>query len=120
MGDKNNYSSIGVVETATIANGASLSGAIATNGLTPRHIQAPASQEGTAYTYQISLDGVTYVNFYDGAGAEVTNTIASSLAIYLDPKIWYGVRFFKIRTGTAASASAQTGAAAILVSMEAL
>lgn len=119
MGDKNNFSSLYTVETATIADQASLSGAIATNGLTPVRLQVPAGIEGTAFTFQVSLDGVTYANFYDEFGVEVNYTMAASRTVDLPFATWKAVRWFKIRTGTAASASAQTGAAAILVQLEA-
>lgn len=117
---KEQFSSLGAVETATIANGASLSGAIATNGLTPVRLQTPAGMEGTALTFQVSLDGVTYTNFYDQYGVEVNYTVAASYTVDLPASTWKYVRFFKIRTGTAGTPSAQTGAAAIGVQMEAI
>lgn len=115
MGSIDNFSSVSEVKTATIANGASLSGAINCGNGTAKVLQAPADQEGTIYTFQSSLDGVTYGNLYDETGTEYQVTMASSRVIFLDPKVFYGLQYLKIRTGTAASASAQTGAAAIKV-----
>lgn len=119
-GDKNIYSLVKDTETATIANGASLSGAINTNGMTPTRLQLPASLEGTALTFQVSIDGVTYTDLYDELGVEVNYPCASSHTVNLPAGMWKLVRYFKIRTGTAASASAQTGAAAIIVQLDGL
>jgi len=52
-------------KTATIAQGASLSDAVDTGGLTILSILMPATWDAAVLTFQGSLDGVTYGNVYD-------------------------------------------------------
>ena len=118
--NKSIYSTIGGWEVATIANGAPLSGAINTGGMTPVRLQLPASLEGTALTFQVSIDGVTYTDFYDEFGVEVNYPCGSSRTVDLPTSTWKFVRLFKIRTQTGDTDTNQTGAASIVVQLEGL
>lgn len=76
----------------------------------------PANTEGTTLTFQAcdTLDG-TYLNLYEN-GTEVSITVAAGRAESLDPiaGALAGTHFLKIRTGTAASATNQSGAGATI------
>ena len=96
--------------TATIANGASLSSAIALGAGVPLGLQMPASFTGTAITFQTSHDGMTYQNLYDDAGNEISVTVAASQNVSLPASVMAAWRFLKIRSGTAGSPTAEGGA----------
>ncbi len=94
-------------ETATIANGASLSGAVSVGGPDFRvsllRISMPAAWTAANLTFQASdsLTG-TFQNLYDAAGTEVTVTTAAGREIRLDPTHFAGVGYIKVRSGTSA------------------
>jgi hypothetical protein len=98
-------------ETATIANGASLSGAVDLGaGAILSGIQMPAAWTAAGLTFQVSADGVTYANKFDAYGSEYSVPSASATAsqfISLPPSDFLGVRYIKVRSGTAGSAVAQ-------------
>jgi hypothetical protein len=62
----------------------------------------PAAIDGTAFTFQVSMDGTTFYNLYNSLG-EVNYTMAASRAIAIDPIDFSGWRFLKLRLGTAGS-----------------
>ena len=92
---------------ATIANGASLSGVVDIGeGKTLCAIDMPADWTAANLTFQASTasDG-TFDNLYDQYGTEKTVTADEDRYIALDdPAFWLGVRYIKVRSGTAASA----------------
>lgn len=93
-------------QLATIANGASLSDAVdLTAGLLVA-VQMPAAWTAAVLTFQASHDGVTFADVYDSAGAERSVAAAAGRHITLDSAS-FGIRFVKIRSGTAAAAVAQ-------------
>lgn len=114
MGARNNvYTPIDTM-TATIANAASLSDVQNASGMRPVGLQMPAAWTTAALTFAVSYDkGVTYAPLYDGAGNEYTVQAAASRAIALDPAVFSGVRYFKIRSGTNGSPVTQGAARAI-------
>jgi hypothetical protein len=90
-----------VSQTATIANGASLSDAVAMNeGHYPIAIIMPAAWTAASLTFQASVDGSTYNNLYDTSNTEVSVSTAASRAIRLDPADWAWVSYLKVRSGT--------------------
>lgn len=102
--------------TATIANNASLSGAVdmGTNRLFA--IVMPSSWTTANLTFQVSADGANYYDLYDDAGTEVTFTAAASRVIQnTNPGRWLGFRFLKIRSGTTGTAVNQGGARTITI-----
>jgi len=95
--------------SATIASGASLSGAVAISYLVPVTIVVPAEFDGTAITFQGSLDGTTFYNLYDEAGTEINFPASASRIIKVtNLAYFYGLEYIKVRAGTAASATNQT------------
>lgn len=97
--------------TATIADSASLSGAVDLSSFsgTLVAIQTPSGWTSAVLTFQASYDGTTYANLYNSAGAEVTTgTIAASYYVALDPADFAGIRYLKVRSGTSGSATNQS------------
>lgn len=73
-------------------------------------IQMPAAWTAAALTFQISYDGLTFVDAYDDAGNEISYTAAASHGILLDPSKWVGIEYIKVRSGTTGLAVNQGGA----------
>ena len=96
--------------TATIANGASLSGAVDLAGKTLLGIIMPATWTAANLTFQVSTDGITYYDLYDNIGTEKTILSASNRFIFTVPADWVGVRYVKVRSGTAGTPVNQAAA----------
>jgi hypothetical protein len=103
--------------TVTIANGESLSAA---GDLGPACLSAilmPASWTAADLTFQGSVDGTTFFNLYqsDNAGNDAEYLVGAdaSRIIVVPLADWAGIRFLKVRSGTAGSPVAQ-GAARVL------
>lgn len=99
----------------TISSGGSLSAAQefqktvnAQNGEALIRLDMPSGWDAAGITFQVSEDGQTYRNLYDAAGNEKALTVAASRAIYLPPLDFAGIRFIKVRSGTAGSPVNQT------------
>lgn len=105
---------------AAIANGASLSAAVELEGFVIFAIALPAVWTAAAMTFQSSLDGVTWGDVFDDAGAEVTiaagtivagrflvnSTILEKLA---------GLSKLRVRSGISGAAVAQVAARDIII-----
>lgn len=91
-----------VAQAATIANGASLSDAVDITAGLLIAIQMPAAWTAAVLTFQASHDGVTFADVYDSAGAERSVTVAAGRHVTLDTAN-FGMRFVKVRSGTAAA-----------------
>lgn len=104
--------------SATIANGASLSGSVDLTGVLLVGIYMPSAWTAADITFQASPDyddddTVTFQSIYNGDGDEYTIASAAAQAsrfIAIDPRDFAGVRFLKIRSGTAAAAVNQGAA----------
>lgn len=96
--------------TGTITNGQSLSGAIdLTAAGTPLAIITDAAWDTNAMTFQGSFDNVTYFNLREmGVEVSIAGVVASSME-HLDFAQFLGLRYLKVRSGTAAAAVAQVG-----------
>lgn len=110
--------------SATIANGASLSGVVDLTGVILAGFFMPAAWTSAAITFQASPDyddddTVTFADMYNASGTEYTIASANAVAsrfIALDPRDFAGVRFLKIRSGVA-GAGVNQGAARTFVLM---
>lgn len=91
----------------TIANGASLSGALVITENYPTGLILPALWTAADLTFQGSADGVNFYNIYDSAGTEVTVKAAASRLVRLTPADWVGLMAIKIRSGTSGTPVAQ-------------
>lgn len=89
--------------TATIASGASLSGAATCSTGRLARIDMPAAWTAASLTFQVSNDGVTYNNLYDASGNEYTVTTAASRGVVVPLVDFLGASFLKIRSGTSGS-----------------
>jgi hypothetical protein len=91
---------------ANVANAAQLSGVVDLKNYTACGILIPAVFDGTVVTFQMSdTSGGTYADVTDGSGGTYTVTVAAGKYVPLDPNIFLGVRFLKVKAGTV-----QTGA----------
>lgn len=94
-------------KTAVIASGASLSGAVDLGGRKLVAIVMPGTWDAAGLTFQASPDGTNFFNVYDGA-TERGLTAAASYYSALNIADWVGIRWIKVRSGTAGSAVNQT------------
>lgn len=99
--------------TATIANGASLSGAVDLGDSRAARLAFPAAWTAAVVTVMTSMDGTTYRDLYDKDGTEYTIQAAASRSVLLPVADFYGIRYVKFRSGTSAAAVNQ-GAARVL------
>jgi hypothetical protein len=106
--------------TATIANGASLSGAVNLSGFTLIGIDMPASWTAANLTLQASVDNSTWDNVFDQTGTEVTITAAASRFILLNPADFVSVRYLRVRSGTSGTPVNQGGARTITLIVRAI
>ena len=93
--------------TATIANTASLSDAMDLSGTTLAGYIMPASWTSANMTFQVSVDGTNFHNFYDQFGNEVSHTVSTSRFVALNPSDMASVRYIKFRSGTNGTPVAQ-------------
>lgn len=97
-------------ETVTIANGASLSGALNIASRNFFGIIMPASWTSAALTFQGSFDGTTYYDLYDETGTEVSFTVSTSRYVIIStPAKFLGLKKLKIRSGTSGTPVNQGG-----------
>lgn len=102
-----------LVNVSTIANATSLAPAIDLAGTTLAGIIIPSAWTAANLTFSVSTDNVTFNDLYDSVGTEVNVTAAASRFIRLSPSDWLGVRYLKVRSGTAAVPVSQAAARAI-------
>lgn len=103
-------------ETVTITNGTSISGDINMAGRQPVGVFMPAAWTAAALTFQVSPDGVTYYDLNDLAEAEYD--VAAPVAgeyMQLDPQLFRGARYLRVRSGTSAAAVNQLADRDLLV-----
>lgn len=86
-----------VQRPATILSGASLSQGLYLGGRLVS-IQTPASWTAAVLTFQGSQDGITYADYYDANGTEVSVTAAANQLIAVGPDP--SAVFIKVRSGT--------------------
>lgn len=84
------------ITTTTIAAAGTTSGAVSLGGTVPCGIITPAALDGSAISFLVSLDDVTYYPMsIDGATTE-SQDIGVGLAIGLDPRQFQAWLFLKI------------------------
>src|SRR5262249_4602567 len=97
----------------TIANGQSLSNAIDLGAKVLSAILIPPAWTAAGLSFQGSDgQGVTWQNLYDGGGSEIAVVSAAVVAgrrISLDPSMFVGIDFLRVRSGTQAAPVAQGG-----------
>lgn len=103
------------VTSATIANGASLSGAVDLRPYgSPARLVIPAAWTTANITVQTSYDGVNFNDLYDSLGTEYTVTVGgASRSVMLPLADFIGVEWIKLRSGTTGTPVAQGAARTI-------
>ena len=100
--------------TCTIASGASLSGEVDGKGMRLAKIFMPAAWTAASMTFaEAEATGGTFDPLYDGGGIEVTETVASRTVAPLNTAALTSMCYFKVRSGTVASAVNQEAARTI-------
>jgi hypothetical protein len=101
-------------KTVTIANGAALSGASADlAGGALVAIIPDSAWDTNAVTFQASLDGTNWFNLYNGGTEYSLAGVVASAFCAVDPDLFLGARYVKVRSGTGAAAVNQTGAVVV-------
>jgi len=95
------------IDIATIALGQQTSDAINVKGRILVGVRTPAALTGTTLTLQISIDGTTFLNYYNSDGNLITITMAPDRHIGLLPADLAGVQRIKIVSGSAEGAQRQ-------------
>lgn len=105
--------------SVTIADNASLSDALFLGGYLLKAVVIPATWvTATVITFSVSQDGTTYYDLYkdvNGTLTEVSVPVAASRFIVMDPTLFWGIQYLKIRSGTSGSPVNQTEDAGVVV-----
>ncbi len=112
-----------VYRKATIAVGESLSDAVDIQGYDVVSLQQAASCEGTAFSFQGSVDGITFADLYDNGGVEISVTKSATIAQCFQLGLgtasslfpFQGLQKIKVRTGLTAGATVQVTTAAVII-----
>ena len=104
---------------ATIANGASLSGAIDLSVSTLRSVRPCAvlvdNWDAADMSFQVSPNGTTWYDVYSQNGDELTISIEAGQAVILTPADFIGFAWLKVRSGTSDAPVNQSPAVAVTV-----
>ena len=98
-------------ETVTVAAGQSLSGASASMaGRVLVGVITASTWDAAKMTFQASLDGTNFFDVtYKGTEYEVASVTAAKF-IAVDPEVFYGAKYIKVRSGTSGAATNQVDA----------
>ena len=98
-------------KTVTIANGASLSGAIFLENFELCGIITPAAWTTAALSFQGAYDAIggTYYNLFSGATELSYAAVTASKWVTFDPALFFGVSYLKVRSGTSGTPVNQAG-----------
>lgn len=104
--------------TATIANAASLSGAVDCSGGRVCGILIPAAWTTANLTFQGSMDNATFADLYDSSGTEYTVTVGG-VSRYIEVPLadFIGIRYLKVRSGTTGTPVAQGGSRTLTLAL---
>ena len=86
----------------TIANSTALSPEVDIGAQQLVGIAMPAAWNAAALTFQVSVDGVTWIELQNASGVE-TYTAAAGQYIAVTLANWRGITALKVRSGTAGS-----------------
>lgn len=91
--------------TASIANGGTTSATVSIAGVGIGGFQMPAAFTGTALTFNVSADGVTFAGLYSEANTRISVTVAAGRAYSL-PAYWFSSwRYVQVISGSAEGAA---------------
>lgn len=66
-------------------------------------LSIPATFEPTTVSFLTSFDGATWNPVFDASGIEVTVSVGTNRRVALNPATFYGLKWVRIRGGTASS-----------------
>jgi len=92
-----------VYTTVTIANGTSLSPAVDLDKYSLIGINMPSGWTTANLSFQVAHDNSTFNPLNDKTGEIDLASAAASVYIALDPTVFVGLRFIKLRSGTNAT-----------------
>lgn len=104
--------------SVTIASGTAVSGAAQVNGQMIDGLILPAAWTAADITFQVSLDGITYSDLFDGYGNQVAIAAVASRAIALPIgllRAWDYVKLRSAAVGVPATPENQAADRAIVV-----
>lgn len=105
-----------VTTTATIANGGTTSDLIDLRYKTVCGLKFPSSLTSTSMTFTVSDTATgTFATMADGAGSDISKTIAAGKYIPLSPNDFAGVRFLKLVAGSSEGAARSIGVCARMI-----
>lgn len=84
---------------ATIAASGTKSSGIDISGFALCGVILPSTFDGTALSFEVSVDDSSYYVLRDSAG-DISFTVAASRALALDPALFSGFRYVKIVAGS--------------------
>lgn len=87
------------IVTDTIASSGSLATAVNFANRRLKTIYMPAAWTTAGLSFQVRPDGVTYYDFYSD-DIEFTMVAGASYALNVNPRIFVGIQYLKIRSGT--------------------
>ena len=91
--------------TITVASSATTSAEVDLGGTEIVGLQMPAAFTGTTLKFLVSTaTGGTYQTLTDGAGADVSKTVAQGKYVGIDPTLFRGIRFVKLVSGSSEGA----------------
>lgn len=103
--------------TATIAADASLSSAVNLGNDAPGHVRMPDAWTAAPLTFQVSYDGSSFSNLMNDDGTEFTRPTSGNAVAGATYKLpladFYTAKYMKVRSGTAASPTAQAASRAV-------
>ncbi|MFZ1109842.1 MAG: hypothetical protein WAN43_16025 [Rhodomicrobium sp.] len=99
--------------TASFSAGQSLSAATGLGENALHGILMPAIWTPANLTFQVSLDGVNYFEFYDAFGNEITVIADAGRYVQLDPAVWRAVNGVIVRSGIQLQPVVQVSATAL-------
>lgn len=88
---------------AQIASGQSLSAEADIGAKTLVGILVPAAWTAAPMSFQVSVDGVNFVEFASFEQSLPTANVGPSTYLAVDPQVWRGINIIKVRSGTLAS-----------------
>lgn len=112
LGTLTTRSGEGGSQPAAIAINASLSDAVDLGAMRLQRINMPAAWDAAGLTFQASVDGAAFLDLHD-KGGEVSVPAAAGRSIVVDQAAFRGVRYLRVRSGTAAAPVAQLAARAL-------
>lgn len=93
--------------TVTIASGGSLTAAIDLGSNRLARIVMPSAWTSAALSFQSSYDGTNFADLFNKDGEvslAASTVVAASRAIAVDPTVFFGIRYLKIRSGLTGAA----------------